>query len=1234
METFNNIQFRTAYVLECLRSTVKFSDEWGVSTTWKSPYFIYAVSYDLRVLSDDHVWNKVNSEIESATISINVTHASDNDDLTITAYLGNRDLSGTYGYYISNNAREVGTITVTGDVDGTRQIITPSNFKKLPIGQSLYLTLVISGGGAVKCEGVAATASVTTDSIDIESITPKLIQTEINKSQEITIRASGLGPLSDVYIEGEYLYADGTVKLTANKKTIASCKLSDGSPRTVDYDDYSEREDIFKFTCTTDWFKTIESTQDTITVTVTIEDESVFKRKATGTFEIIKPPLSLTAEESEVTMTFGNDDEVNRITVTGSAGGVYSVTVKHGTVTEEPYTEYSTAEFYARVYKSWFQNQNFDSTNVTVTIQDELYRTAQVSFKASLPQMTVSTDKDSYESVSSGKQVSVSVDGAVGSTKISYRIGSSTTEDVGDSFGLLDDLFANTRSNQLSVTIIAQSLLYKQSAQTTITLTAGDGVYPKVSRIKVENVPHIKMPSDYANDYVAGYSKVKVSIKYTSGAAYIGDFTDFKLSGLGETVDLIYNGNPDDVWFTAITDSVIQRQTTLTATITDSMGRKGTDKVTIAENDIVKLSPITVTPQSTSVEAGNNAVFEVTGFVGSYDISFWNLSKQLTGGDTEQTSPTYTQKAKTDWFTEASVTGNNISVTVTVTDVLGRSPSQTVRITVTLPKLTLTLRHQDEIIKKLVINHILHVDFEGTGGEEVTLQLTTGSGENLINYGTWKGYEYVDINCAKVWFTQYYDLDNTATIQITVNATTNTQSAIATFDLVYPALGLTLQKSDGSGDTATEAEVGDNVIYAFANQEGEAVNVHYYYSNLTTPIRSLGPYSTSSATIATPQLFDDANANTVQTMKVSVVISDKRGRTAKVDNFAVKVNELMHPYVSSFSVTPLNPSTIVKEDLKNKFIENVSKFRVSIVFDPQTKAAMKPESVYVVLCRGYEWNEDTGRREYEGVYGRFQMKPVAGEINKYLFESDFTIPVFNKRFVVDKNGIMKGGSVLVIEAQDQRQMSAYLNRWMSWIGMQPDIYMYSLPRATDIHYHRCNQDETPNDAGEYCHVAIDYQFTGFWNGLLPPTAYNVGRVSATLDSETQYEDLPFSTSGGEPNPQSPDVPDTGTVEFTFDDVSMERTYDITITLSDLITSTTYTVRLSTAGVIMDFLRDGKGLALGKVAEHQGMVEVNPEWTFQSEKMKVRVKDGTDDKGMYDIGQLLCQILNRMNNGGL
>lgn len=768
---------------------------------------------------------------------------------------------------------------------------------------------------------------------------------------------------------------------------------------------------------------------------------------------------------------------------------------------------------------------------------------------------------------------------------------------------------------------------------------------PQILSFAYAHVPDERMPESASvqptkADVVSGYSKINFTAKVRwycePGSVVVKD-----QSNNANTLSLASNYSsttfPKDADYSYTSDDVIsttysQLIYTLTAKDTGVVtsgayrrtGEKLSSKITIA---IYRLQNMTVTPPST-VDTDAQATIRVNNFVGSYAYEAKIANDTVSESEEPIITPTFSVFADPAWFESASTP--TLTVYVTVEDVLGRT--QTVSFTVRLNRFILALSPTGDI----QIDGTIQISVEGSGSQQVAIVLTTPKGGETLELAstTATTTSPATVTCPRTWFTDHSEFDNVYQLPITVTASYAGRSTSQSFKLVFPDLGLTLQKSDGSGDAATEAEVGENVLYGFTNQEGEDVSVHYYYSNLTTPIRSLGPYSESSATIATPQLFDDANANTVQTMKVSVVISDKRGRTAKVDNFAVKVNELMHPYVSSFSVTPLNPSTIVKEDLKNKFIENVSKFRVSIVFDPQTKAAMKPESVYVVLCRGYEWNEDTGRREYEGVYGRFQMKPVAGEINKYLFESDFTIPVFNKRFVADKNGIMKGGSVLVIEAQDQRNMSARLNRWMSWIGMSPDVYMYSLPRATDIHYHRCNQDETPNDAGEYCHVAIDYQFTGFWNGLLPPTAYNVGRVSATLDSETQYEDLPFSTSGGEQNPQDPDVPDTGTVEFTFDNVSMERTYDITITLSDLITSTTYTVRLSTAGVIMDFLRDGKGLALGKVAEHQGMVEVNPEWTFQAEKMKVRVKDGADDKGLYDIGQLLCQILNRMNSGGL
>jgi len=41
---------------------------------------------------------------------------------------------------------------------------------------------------------------------------------------------------------------------------------------------------------------------------------------------------------------------------------------------------------------------------------------------------------------------------------------------------------------------------------------------------------------------------------------------------------------------------------------------------------------------------------------------------------------------------------------------------------------------------------------------------------------------------------------------------------------------------------------------------------------------------------------------------------------------------------------------------------------------------------------------------------------------------------------------------------------------------------------------------------------------------------------------------------------------------------------------------------------MDFLYDGKGIGLGKVAETTEMVEVNPQWTFKADKMTFKGQD--------------------------
>ena len=91
----------------------------------------------------------------------------------------------------------------------------------------------------------------------------------------------------------------------------------------------------------------------------------------------------------------------------------------------------------------------------------------------------------------------------------------------------------------------------------------------------------------------------------------------------------------------------------------------------------------------------------------------------------------------------------------------------------------------------------------------------------------------------------------------------------------------------------------------------------------------------------------------------------------------------------------------------------------------------------------------------------------------------------------------------------------------------------------------------------------------------------------------------------------------GSFEFLIPNMSIEQTYQITITLTDLITSTVYTVTLSTGYAIMDFYRGGKGVAIGKVAEHSTMLEVNPDW-----ELKASVKINGQ---LYDLATLLSQI---------
>lgn len=174
------------------------------------------------------------------------------------------------------------------------------------------------------------------------------------------------------------------------------------------------------------------------------------------------------------------------------------------------------------------------------------------------------------------------------------------------------------------------------------------------------------------------------------------------------------------------------------------------------------------------------------------------------------------------------------------------------------------------------------------------------------------------------------------------------------------------------------------------------------------------------------------------------------------------------------------------------------------------------------------------------------------------------------------------------------------------------FYVWHYPSVIIDSYKRCLQDGTETDLGDYCKTIVTYDVSPIGNQnskdisrVIPdPNGTGTVTVTDTLSAYTVQETYIFPAN-------------------------IEHSYTLSVTVIDDFASDVKIFALSTAGVIMDFLSGGKGIGLGKVAETQRMVEVNPEWRFRSANIDVKVGNS-----MVDLGTLLAQIQQRLTNGGL
>lgn len=136
------------------------------------------------------------------------------------------------------------------------------------------------------------------------------------------------------------------------------------------------------------------------------------------------------------------------------------------------------------------------------------------------------------------------------------------------------------------------------------------------------------------------------------------------------------------------------------------------------------------------------------------------------------------------------------------------------------------------------------------------------------------------------------------------------------------------------------------------------------------------------------------------------------------------------------------------------------------------------------------------------------------------------------------------------------------------------VVAYSPPVISSHSSQRCNSSGTVQDAGTYIKGLLSFSYSSCSSKNTVTTATYYKKSSATSwtnASKTFSSGTAFTFGGG--------------------NISAEYSYDIKYTITDAFTTISFIDEVSTASVLMDFKAGGKGIAIGKVAEKDGYLEI-------------------------------------------
>lgn len=170
------------------------------------------------------------------------------------------------------------------------------------------------------------------------------------------------------------------------------------------------------------------------------------------------------------------------------------------------------------------------------------------------------------------------------------------------------------------------------------------------------------------------------------------------------------------------------------------------------------------------------------------------------------------------------------------------------------------------------------------------------------------------------------------------------------------------------------------------------------------------------------------------------------------------------------------------------------------------------------------------------------------------------------------------------------------------------VVVYSPPSFASYLSQRCLSNGTANDDGTYIRGLVSYSYAscGGKNTVTRATYYKKASDTAWTNASAAFSSGTAFTFGG------------GTI-------STETSYDIKYTLTDAFTTIAIQDIVSTAAVVMDFKRGGRGVAVGKVSEVDNAFEVSEDWDVRVYGKLLKDYIQSLIKTMYPVGSIYMSI---------